>query len=489
MPAVEREITTLAGHLAAGTCRFLQLLAAFDAGGGWHGTGMRTCAQWLSWRCGLSPGTARDQLRVAHALTELPVVRRAFARGELSYSKVRALARVASIDTEASLVDVATGCTASQLDRLCAGLARARTNDEVLDQAARARFSAVWEEDGMLRISGRLTAEDGATLLAALAEMRQPAVTGPEDCSDRADQQHVSAETLEAPDAPDLPGDQYRDAGARAARSDAAALIELARHALTQPVGDTSSPVRLVVHATGDILTSMSADPAAATACSSPHSVSAETSAAEPSPKTQNVSWEASAADEPADSVPTAALDAGPGVALLPLGPDTFQRLACEALVESAFHPDDDRSPRAAHRFATTRQRRALLRRDGGCAFPGCPRRRHLHAHHRRPWSDGGPTTLDNLVLTCEHHHRLVHEGGWQLRPERVGNGQHGWLAIGPDGQHRRAAPATVGDVHDLSAAHDADVGPDTVSGHWHGELLDLGYAVSVLMPPDPLAP
>ena len=54
MPAVEREITTLAGHLAAGTCRFLQLLAAFDAGGGWHGNGMRTCAQWLSWRCGLS---------------------------------------------------------------------------------------------------------------------------------------------------------------------------------------------------------------------------------------------------------------------------------------------------------------------------------------------------------------------------------------------------------------------------------------------------
>ena len=151
MPTVEREITTLAGHLAAGTCRFLQLLAAFDTGGGWHGTGMRTCAQWLSWKCGLSTGTARDQMRVAHALEELPVVREAFAAGRLSYSKVRALSRVATPESEQNLVGVATACTASQLDRLCSGLARARGNEEVLDHAARVAFRAVWEDDGMLR--------------------------------------------------------------------------------------------------------------------------------------------------------------------------------------------------------------------------------------------------------------------------------------------------------------------------------------------------
>lgn len=481
MPVVEREITTLAGHLAAGTCRFLQLLAAFDAGGGWHGTGMRTCAQWLSWRCGLSPGTARDQLRVAHALTELPAVRSAFARGELSYSKVRALTRVANVENEEGLVGVATGCTASQLDRLCAGLARARSTDEVLDQVARARLSAVWEEDGMLRISGRLTAEDGALLLAALAEMRQPAVTHLDRCVDGVVQPDASAETVEASSAPDLPGDEYRDAGVRAARSDAAALVELARHALAQPAGESSSPVRLVVHATGDILTSMSAsEPAPAT---SSECASAETSA------TASVPAQPSAAGAMSDPAPAVAvLDAGPSIPLVPLGPETLGRLICEALVESSSHPDDDRLPRAAHRFATTRQRRALLRRDGGCAFPGCLQRWHLHAHHRVPWSEGGPTTMDNLVLTCRHHHVLIHEGGWQLSPERVGGRHVGWLAIGPDGQHRRAAPATVGHVQELPIAHDADVGPDTVTGHWRGELLHLDYAVSVLMPPTSLA-
>jgi len=67
-------------------------------------------------------------------------------------------------------------------------------------------------------------------------------------------------------------------------------------------------------------------------------------------------------------------------------------------------------------RDATAHQRKALVVRDGGCAFPGCEAPADwCDAHHLLPWDDGGATTLDNLVLLCKHHHHLVHEGGWTL--------------------------------------------------------------------------
>ncbi|MGH3744106.1 MAG: HNH endonuclease signature motif containing protein, partial [Mycobacteriales bacterium] len=169
-------------------------------------------------------------------------------------------------------------------------------------------------------------------------------------------------------------------------------------------------------------------------------------------------------------------LDAGPHIPPIPLGPDTLRRLACQALVEPATHPDTSQPAAVQHRFATARQRRALLTRDGSCAFPGCPRRRHLHAHHLQHWSDGGPTTMHNLVLTCAHHHRLVHEGGWQLRPRP----DHRFDAIHPDGHIVRPAPDTGGTVHLLPSAHNATITPATVTGTWTGEPLELGYAVSV---------
>src|SRR5205807_7352824 len=66
-------------------------------------------------------------------------------------------------------------------------------------------------------------------------------------------------------------------------------------------------------------------------------------------------------------------------------------------------------------RLPNRAQRRALMARDGGCRIPGCPERRYVEAHHVVHWIDGGPTDLDNLVLLCWRHHRMVHEGGWQL--------------------------------------------------------------------------
>lgn len=74
--------------------------------------------------------------------------------------------------------------------------------------------------------------------------------------------------------------------------------------------------------------------------------------------------------------------------------------------------------------------RRALIARDHGCAFPGCGRPPNwCHAHHRIHWADGGPTALDNLVLLCGHHHRLVHHSGWAIT---LGDDRHPWFIPPP---------------------------------------------------------
>ena len=164
---LEAQICELAGHLAAATCRFLVLLADFDARRGWASWEMGSCAQWLSWKCQLSSGTAREHVRVARALRDLPVIRARFAAGRLSYAKVRALTRIATPATEAGLAELAGPMTANQLERF----ARAHRQVTRADDAdARVRRRLAWrlEEDGSLSGTFRLPPLAGAVLLKAL---------------------------------------------------------------------------------------------------------------------------------------------------------------------------------------------------------------------------------------------------------------------------------------------------------------------------------
>lgn len=165
---IGRELGSLAATLAATTCRFLLLLAEFDRRQGWAGHGVTSTTHWLSWRCGMSATTAREQVRVARRLVELPRTIERFAAGQLSYSKVRAITRVATAETEAELLAIAASATANQLDRFVAGLATATSVGEV-----NARHSARYlrfrsEEDGSVSFSGRCSPEDGAAILERL---------------------------------------------------------------------------------------------------------------------------------------------------------------------------------------------------------------------------------------------------------------------------------------------------------------------------------
>ncbi len=75
--------------------------------------------------------------------------------------------------------------------------------------------------------------------------------------------------------------------------------------------------------------------------------------------------------------------------------------------------------------------KRALWARDGGCSFPGCTHTRFVDAHHIRHWADGGETSLENTTLLCSQHHRLVHEGGYDIRKDHQGR----WYFMRPDGR------------------------------------------------------
>jgi hypothetical protein len=116
--ALGDDIAVTAAHIDAATHRLLTLIRDFDRAGGWYRQGALSCAHWLSWRIGLGLGPAREKVRVAHRLAELPLLDEAFRRGELSYSKLRAMTRVASPDNEAALLDLARNSTAAQLERI-----------------------------------------------------------------------------------------------------------------------------------------------------------------------------------------------------------------------------------------------------------------------------------------------------------------------------------------------------------------------------------
>ena len=90
------QIIELAGHLNAANYRFLSLIAEFDRRSRWNCGATQDCAHWLNWKCGIDVGAAREKVRTARALEKLPEVSAAMERGELSYSKARAITRVAT---------------------------------------------------------------------------------------------------------------------------------------------------------------------------------------------------------------------------------------------------------------------------------------------------------------------------------------------------------------------------------------------------------
>ncbi len=172
--ALERigdEIATIAAHITAATYRLLVLLAEFDQRDGWGSGGFVSCAHWLSWRTGLDLGAAREKVRVARALTELPLIADSMRRGQLSYSKVRALSRVATPANEADLLGFANAATAAHVEKVVRAW-RAVDRQEELERVnsrhAGRKLEYWYDDDGSLVIRARLDPEAGAVVVRAL---------------------------------------------------------------------------------------------------------------------------------------------------------------------------------------------------------------------------------------------------------------------------------------------------------------------------------
>ena len=335
---LEEELASLASHLYAGMCRWLELVAELDRRGGLSGC---TTAEWLAWRCGLTPRTAREHVRVALRLAELPWIRAAFAIGELSYAKVRALTRIAEPESEEELLELARQLTAAQLDRAVRAYRRV-TTDEAAALQDTAYLGWCWDEDGSLVLRGRLAPEEGAVFLEALEAGREAL---------RAHSRDV-------------------DRGSAEPRpSNVEALAAIADLALSAGGAARSGGERhqVVVHV----------DDVALTGAGEGDCELAE----------------------------------GPAIA-----PETARRLACDSsLLQVSESGGKTMSVGRKTRSVPSALRRALRRRDRGCRFPGCENHRFVDAHHVHHWAHGGETRLDNLVLLCRRHHRLVHEGGYSV--------------------------------------------------------------------------
>jgi hypothetical protein len=445
---LEREITELAAHINAATCRWLLLVGEFDRREAWAEWGAKSCVHWLSARCGIGPTAAREQVRVARRLAEFPAIRDRFEQGELSYSQVRALTRVATPEIEEELLTVARHATGAQLEVLVRAYRGVLATElETVRRAHENRYLVhSHEDDGSLVIRARLPAEEGALVLAALEAGRDALREGARGASaeappspDDPPREDASAEAPTIPDDPQRQGASAEAPVGRPSVSNADALVLMAETLLASGPsrGDAAERHQVVVHV------------------------------------------DAATLSDEGDG--TCQLDEGAA-----LHPETARRLACDASLVRIIERDG--RPLSVGRKTRTISpalKRALRSRDGGCRFPGCTERRFVDAHHIEHWARGGKTALGNLVHLCRRHHRLVHEGGYAIE-----RGAAGAIAFRrPDGRLILKAPRLRGgDRRELIDRNGrADLQPDheTCVPEWFGDRLNLVYEVDGLVARD----
>ena len=388
---------------------------------------------------------------MARALRELPETAAAFGAGELSFSKVRAITRVATPQTEGDLVALARNAPAAHVERLVAGLRKVQRakprsgatkgdgddGDDGEDPAPGGAAgpdpaepppqSLQWrwdEEHDQLVVWGRFGAADGRLLLAALTRAEVERVRTlehePEDGDERPDDGDERPEDGERrPEAVDRTAPAPLQAGP--------ALMALAQIGLTVQAAPEHAPAAEVIYLHQTV-------------------AGQETVRADDGP----------------------VLDEGTG-----------REVMCGARARCVVRGDSGAvlSYGRGRRLFSGAQLRALHLRDRCCQTPGCQRTRFLHAHHVVFWADGGRTDLDNAVLLCSACHRSVHLG--RLRIVALG-GQRFRFVEGRTGAVLEKAPALFGQADEILA--DRTITARTVTGGWAGEALNLSLATSQLI-------
>ena len=397
--------------------------------------------------------------------------------GEISYSKVRALTRVATPENEVELLNFALTGTAAHVESLVRAWRRVDRIESIDDgtQLHNHRYLTAYpDEDGMLVVKARLTPEAGAMFRQALEAATE-----------------VLYERFRESD-----GSNWSEVPAEQRRADALELVaESALEGGLDP-GTAGDRYQVVVHVQGEnreaveqrqsklsALTPLTQRPAgelSAHLADNLH-VSAETS---------------QEADDPAKTPFIEQLSEGPQLEInratcgeleggLYVSAETSRRLACDCSRVVMTHDsrggvlDVGRKARSIH----PTMRRALKHRDGGCRFPGCG----LHicdAHHVEHWADGGKTELGNLLLLCRHHHRTLHEGDFRVELDADGTSRF-YTSKGALITDAPPSSPLQGDSVAVLQRHHRDEGIEITATtgfpRWQGEPFDLGYAILAL--------
>ena len=397
---LERDIHNLCIGINAATYELLTLIREFDERVGWLRWGLDGCAEWLAWRCDLSMATAREKVRTAHALKQLPLMAESFSTGELSYSKVRELTRVATPANEQELVPFALRHTTAIVAERCRELRMgAPESMPVAERAFANRFLKLRRDAGraVMVVNVELPVEAGELIEKALDKARDDVA-------------------LEHPDIIDTTW----------AKRQADAFVTLLKEYLS---GSDSQNGK----------------------CADNYLV--------------NIHVEHSA------------LAGQAGKSSLPI--ESVKRLCCDSSAV-VIGEDGDGQPLSVGRrtrIVPKAIERAVRARDNHrCVFPGCKNRRFLECHHIEHWSNGGDTSVDNLMLLCTKHHTLLHEGGFRLHKDFIDR----WIFVRPDGV---AVPQVGYRVQDM-----VDAGRGGTAGEVYdpprGGLLSVAEKFALEPPP-----
>jgi hypothetical protein len=352
---LDQAIVDLSSRINAATYELLVLIREFEDRAGYLKWGLKDAIEWLSYRCDLSRSAAYEKVRVARALRKLPAISASFSTGELSYSKVPALTRVAGDHNELDLLEFALRTTAVRVEERCRELrfgmaastdiaSRAHTNRSL-------RFNRNHDR-GMMTVTVELPIASGELLEKALDKARDDsAVETPEFANESWSTQQADA------------------------------FVNLVNCYLSgdgQSEADSSDNYLVTIH------------------------------------------------------VDQAALAGGDGRSAVPI--ETAKRLCCDgqAVVLTEDEKGEPLNIGRKTRIVPTAIKRAVLAKHSQCCtFPGCHNRRFLHLHHVEHWSNGGETSVDNLMPLCTRHHPLVHEGQFRIEKDY----QNQWIFVRPEGR------------------------------------------------------
>jgi Domain of unknown function (DUF222) len=427
--ALGEQIAEQAVHLDAAMNQLLGNLRVFDERGGWRPQGFQSCAHWLSWRVGWDLATARDRVRVAHQLAKLPKVQAAMAAGEVSYSKVRAIARVATPQTEETLLAYAEYAPAAQLEKICQKVRTVERAIEAKESGKRPHpeeryVQARGMDDGMVCVKAVLRPDEAGMLLqviqAAAISCRESA--DPKRPVNRADGLMAVIQGYARGEQPD--------------RTPVELLVTIPAAELPSAVDSAEASALQAAGRSSDLLEMTNLAELASGDC-----VSAETS----------------------------------------------RRLACDAgLVEVEVNQRGE--PLSVGRRTRTIPaaiKRALLVRDKTCRFPGCANRLFLDGHHLQHWADGGETSLSNLALLCGHHHACLHEHGYTMEAKedgglvfRDGDGD----VIPATGERPKFEGARVGWSAIREQNEELCLHAETAAPKWNGRPVNYRLAVNALI-------